>query len=36
MGWTWDELHMVPQPVYEELIAQLVDEQNEARRGAHR
>jgi Ulp1 family protease len=27
MGWTWDDLQDVPQPVYDELIAYLVDEQ---------
>jgi len=27
MGWTWDDLQEVPQHVYDELIAYLVDEQ---------
>ena len=27
MGWTWDDLQDVPQPIYDELIAYLVDEQ---------
>ncbi len=30
MGWTWDDLQDVPQPVYDELIAYLVDEQERA------
>jgi Ulp1 family protease len=33
MNWTWDDLQDLPQPVYDELIAYLVDEQSrEARR----
>jgi Ulp1 family protease len=32
MGWTWDDLQDVPQPVYDELIAYLVDEQEKAAR----
>lgn len=32
MGWTWDDLQDVPQAVYEELIAYLVDEQQHQRR----
>lgn len=27
MGWTWGDLQDVPQSVYDELIAYLVDEQ---------
>ena len=32
MGWTWDDLQTVPQYVYDELIAYLVDEQDKAER----
>ena len=35
MGWTWDDLQMVPQPVYEELIAALADEARDSRRAWH-
>ena len=27
MGWTWTDVQDVPQPIYDELIAYLVDEQ---------
>lgn len=27
MGWTWDDLQGIPQPVYEELISLLTDEE---------
>jgi hypothetical protein len=27
MGWTWNDVQDVPQPIYDELIAYLVDEQ---------
>lgn len=29
MGWTWDDLQDVPQPIYDELIAYLDDEQKQ-------
>lgn len=29
MGWTWDDLQDVPQPVYDELIAYLMDEEKQ-------
>jgi Ulp1 family protease len=32
MGWTWDDLQEVPQPIYDELIAYLVDEQDRTAR----
>jgi hypothetical protein len=32
MGWTWDDLQSVPQHVYDELIAYLVDEQTRSDR----
>jgi hypothetical protein len=32
MGWTWDDLQEVPHPVYDELIAYLLDEQSRAAR----
>ena len=31
MGWTWDDVHDLPQPVYEELMAYLVDDQRRRR-----
>ena len=27
MGWTWDDVQDLPQPVYDELVAYLVEEQ---------
>ena len=33
MGWTWDDVQDLPQPVYDELVAYLVEEQA---RGARR
>jgi len=32
MHWTWDELQDLPQPIYDELIAYLVDEHEKAER----
>ena len=32
MGWTWDDLLDLPQPVYDELIAYLDDEHKSAAR----
>jgi hypothetical protein len=33
MGWTWDDVQDLPQPVYDELVAYLLEEQaREARR----
>ena len=32
MGWTWDDVQDLPQPVYDELVAYLVDEQARAAR----
>lgn len=32
MGWTWADLQDVPQAIYDELIAYLVDEQTRAER----
>lgn len=32
MNWTWDDLQDLPQPIYDELIAYLVDEQKQAAR----
>lgn len=32
MGWTWRDLQDVPQAVYDELIAYLVDEQQRTER----
>ena len=32
MHWTWDEVQNLPQPVYDELIAYLVEEQERAAR----
>jgi hypothetical protein len=32
MGWTWEALQDLPQPVYDELIAYLDDEQKSATR----
>ena len=32
MGWTWADLQDVPQSIYDELIAYLVDEQQRSSR----
>ena len=32
MGWTWDDVQDLPQPVYAELVAYLLDEQARAAR----
>lgn len=32
MGWTWQDLQDVPQPVYDALIAYLLEEQAQADR----
>jgi len=32
MGWTWDDVQDLPQPVYDELVAYLLDEQARAAR----
>ena len=32
MGWTWDDVQDIPKPVYDELVAYLVDEQTRAAR----
>jgi len=36
MNWTWDELQDLPQPIYDELIAYLVEEQQRAAQGRRR
>lgn len=36
MGWTWADLQDVPQAVYDELIAYLVDEQKRTAAAARR
>jgi len=32
MGWTWDDVQDLPQPVYDELVAYLIEEQARAAR----
>ena len=32
MGWTWDDVQDLPQPVYDELVASLLEEQARAER----
>jgi len=32
MSWTWDDLDALPQPVFDELVAYLADEQRRQRR----
>ena len=32
MGWSWDDVQDLPQPVYDELVAYLLDEQARAAR----
>jgi len=32
MGWTWDDVQDLPQPVYDELVAYLLEEQARAAR----
>jgi hypothetical protein len=32
MGWSWEELQELPQPVYDELLAYLEDEHKSAKR----
>ena len=32
MHWTWDDVQDLPHPVYDELVAHLVDEQQRAAR----
>jgi len=32
MNWTWDDVQELPQPIYDELIAYLLDEQSRTAR----
>lgn len=34
MNWTWDDLQDLPQPIYDELIRYLTDEQDRAAKAA--